>query len=158
MSNHKTRAGETGFKLTGWTDFTIFPVPARKRELPQLPDASGMHPQEAASCHHSQYAPGHQLHTRQAGGEQDVRGESDAPLSSGGFQWGWGREFDTNTSDRKAPNKNFQEEKLISEIRNADCNAFSPPPEKEKERKKRNHVGERPGFKETKSDVCTNRF
>lgn len=68
MGSPKTSAGEAGFKLTGWTELTIFPVPAGGRELPQPPDPSGSHRQEAASRRHSHCAPRHPLRTRQAVG------------------------------------------------------------------------------------------
>lgn len=45
--------------------------------------------------------------------------------------------IDTNTSDLKAPNKSYKEEKPISEMRNAGCTPHPTHPHKKERRKKK---------------------
>lgn len=72
---HRTRAGETGFRLTDWTDFTIFQVltgGGGAGGLSQLPDPSEMHNGRLplAITHTLTLCTWYHLHNRQVGGSR----------------------------------------------------------------------------------------
>lgn len=157
---HRTRAGETEFRLTGWTDFTIFQVLTGGGGLSQLPDPSEMHQQEAASCHYPHTLTMYLVPpSQQAGGrKQDFRGKSDAPLTSRGLGRAGGCDTNTNNDFQwgRSPNKVMKKKSQILrwETRTL-CTTRAP----QKQKNKNNQVGERLGFKEGRRWLVTpNRF